>query len=85
MSGPKLLLIDEPSTGLAPLIKEPLFERIREIKDLGIAVLLVEQDAAISLALADWGYVLSQGRIVAEGPSDNLLSDEVVRRSYLGI
>lgn len=85
MSGPKLLLIDEPSTGLAPLIKEPLFERIREIKDLGIAVLLVEQDAVLSLALADWGYVLSQGRIVAEGPSDNLLSDEVVRRSYLGL
>ncbi len=85
MSGPKLLLIDEPSTGLAPLIKEPLFERIREIKDLGIAVLLVEQDAALALGLADWGYILSQGRIVAEGPSENLLSDEVVRRSYLGL
>lgn len=85
MSGPQLLLIDEPSTGLAPLVKEPLFARIREVKELGIAVLLVEQDAAISLAMADWGYVLSQGRVVAEGPPENLLVDEVVRRSYLGL
>lgn len=85
MGGPRLLLIDEPSTGLAPLVKEPLFERIREVREMGIAVLLVEQDAATSLALADWGYVLSQGRVVVEGPSENLLGDEVVRRSYLGL
>lgn len=85
MSGPKLLLIDEPSTGLAPLVKEPLFERIGEVKEMGIAVLLVEQDAAISLSMADWGYVLSQGRVVVEGPPENLLVDEVVRRSYLGL
>jgi len=85
MSGPQLLLIDEPSTGLAPVVKEPLFARIREVKEMGIAVLLVEQDAAISLSMADWGYVLSQGRVVAEGPPENLLVDEVVRRSYLGL
>ncbi len=85
MGGPRLLLIDEPSTGLAPLVKEPLFARIREVKERGIAVLLVEQDAALSLAMADWGYVLSQGRVVAEGPPENLLVDEVVRQSYLGL
>lgn len=85
MGGPKLLLVDEPSTGLAPLAKEPLFARLREVKERGIAVLLVEQDAAISLSMADWGYVLSQGRVVAEGPSENLLGDETVRRSYLGL
>ncbi len=85
MSGPKLLLIDEPSTGLAPLVKEPLFARIREIRDTGIAILLVEQDATLALSLAASGYVLSQGRIVAHGPPDELLADEVVRRSYLGL
>lgn len=85
MGGPKLLLVDEPSTGLAPLVKEPLFSRIREVKEMGVSVLLVEQDAAIALSLADWGYVLSQGRVVAEGPPENLLGDEVVRRSYLGL
>ncbi len=85
MGAPKLLLVDEPSTGLAPLVKEPLFARLREVKEMGIAVLLVEQDAAMSLAMADWGYVLSQGRVVAEGPPENLLEDETVRRSYLGL
>ncbi len=85
MSGPKLLLIDEPSTGLAPLVKEPLFARIREIRDTGIAILLVEQDATLALSLAASGYVLSQGRIVAHGPPEELLADEVVRRSYLGL
>lgn len=85
MGGPKLLLVDEPSTGLAPLVKEPLFSRIRQVKEMGVSVLLVEQDAAIALSLADWGYVLSQGRVVAEGPPENLLGDEVVRRSYLGL
>ncbi len=85
MSRPHMLLIDEPSTGLAPLVKEPLFARIREIKEMGIGILLVEQDAATALSMATRGYVLSQGRIVAEGPAEALMADEVVRRSYLGL
>lgn len=85
MSGPKLLCIDEPSTSLAPLVKQSLFERIRKIKELGIAVLLVEQDASLSFSLSQRGYVLSQGRIVAEGPCETLIADDVVRRSYLGL
>ncbi|MFO8034268.1 MAG: ABC transporter ATP-binding protein [Candidatus Bipolaricaulota bacterium] len=85
MTGPKLLLIDEPSTGLAPLVKRPLFERIGEIKARGLGILLVEQDAELALSMANSGYVLSQGRIVAEGSPEELLADEVVRRSYLGL
>ncbi len=85
MGGPKLLMIDEPSTGLAPLVKQPLFARIREIKTLGIGILLVEQDAELALSMADSGYVLSQGRVVAQGSPAELLADEVVRRSYLGL
>lgn len=85
MGRPRLLLIDEPSTGLAPLVKEPLFARIREVMESGVGVILVEQDAAIGLSLASRGYVLSQGRIVAEGEASELMTDEVVRQSYLGI
>ncbi len=85
MAGPRLLMIDEPSTGLAPLVKKPLFERIREIKAMGIEILLVEQDAELALSMADSGYVLSQGRVLAAGLSEELLADEVVRRSYLGL
>ncbi len=85
MGGPKLLLIDEPSTGLAPLVKKPLFDRIREIKTMGLGILLVEQDAELALSMAEFGYVLSQGRIAAQGSPESLLSDETVRRSYLGL
>ncbi len=85
MGGPKLLLVDEPSTGLAPLVKKTVFERIRAIMEKGLGVLLVEQDAVTALSLAATGYVLSQGRIVAQGPSESLLTDEVIRRSYLGL
>jgi len=85
MGGPSLLLIDEPSTGLAPLVKKPLFERISEIKNTGLGILLVEQDAELALSMAESGYVLSQGRIAAQGSPETLLSDETVRRSYLGL
>lgn len=84
MGRPKLLLIDEPSTGLAPLVKEPLFARIREIMESGIGIVLVEQDAAVGLSLAAKGYVLSQGRIVADGSAQQLMADGVVRQSYFG-
>ncbi len=86
MLKPVLLCIDEPSTGLAPRVKQSLFDRIREIRrDLGITVLLVEQDVALAFALAQRSYILSHGRVVAEGPSEELLRDERVRKSYLGL
>ena len=85
MGRPRLLLIDEPSTGLAPMVKEPLFARIREVMESGVGVILVEQDAAVGLSLASRGYVLSQGRIVADGPASEMMADEVVRQSYLGL
>jgi branched-chain amino acid transport system ATP-binding protein len=85
MGRPKLLLIDEPSTGLAPLVKEPLFAQIREIMESGIGVVLVEQDAGVGLSLASQGYVLSQGQIVADGSAQQLMDDGVVRQSYLGL
>ncbi len=83
MAHPQLLLIDEPSTGLAPLVKRTLFDKIAQIRDHGVAVLLVEQDAALALSIANFGYVLSEGKIVAQGA--NLLADDTVRRSFLGL
>lgn len=85
MSQPKLLCIDEPSTGLAPLVKRDLFAKIKEINEEGITILLVEQDVALSFALSNRGYILSHGKIVAEGASQELLQDETVRRAYLGL
>ncbi|MFA5536468.1 MAG: ABC transporter ATP-binding protein [Bacillota bacterium] len=85
MSKPKLLCIDEPSTGLAPLIKRDLFDKIKEINEGGIALLLVEQDVALSFSLSTRGYILSHGKIVAQGTSQELLKDETVRRAYLGL
>lgn len=84
MSQAKLLLIDEPSTGLAPLIKQDLFERIRDVHGLGITILLVEQDIGFAFNLADRNYVMSQGKLIAEGSSKNLLADDIIRRTYLG-
>lgn len=86
MLEPVLLCIDEPSTGLAPLVKQALFERIGEIQAaIGITVLLVEQDVALAFSLSSRSYILSHGRIVGEGASRDLLRDEAVRRSYLGL
>lgn len=85
MSQAKLLLIDEPSTGLAPLVKEQLFSRIRKVHELGITILLVEQDIGFAFDLADRNFVMSQGKIVAEGKSQELRADELIRKTYLGI
>jgi branched-chain amino acid transport system ATP-binding protein len=84
MSRPRLLLLDEPSMGLAPLIVLKIFDIIREINEAGTTVLLVEQNAAQALALADRGYVLETGEIVLEGSGRDLLADERVRAAYLG-
>lgn len=85
MSQAKLLLIDEPSVGLAPLVKEDLFSRICDIHGLGITILMTEQDVGFAFDLASRNYVLSRGKVIAEGNSKDLLSDEVIRVTYLGI
>jgi len=84
MGKPRLLLLDEPSMGLAPLIVAQIFGIVREINEGGVTVLLVEQNAAQALALADRGYVLENGEIVLEGSGAQLLADDRVRAAYLG-
>jgi len=85
MSNPKLLCIDEPSTGLAPILRAEVFQKIREIKKLGITVLLVEQEVSTVFKMASRNYVLSSGKIIAEGKGEELLKNEVLRKTYLGL
>ena len=84
MARPKLLLMDEPSMGLAPVLVERSFDIIRQVHEAGVAVLVVEQNANISLSIADRGYVLSTGRIVLEGKASDLIRHEGLRKAYLG-
>jgi branched-chain amino acid transport system ATP-binding protein len=84
MSQPKLLLMDEPSMGLAPVLVERSFEIIKQVNDAGVAMLVVEQNANVSLSIADRGYVLSTGRVVLDGPAGELLQNEDLRKAYLG-
>ena len=84
MSKPRLLLMDEPSMGLAPILVEKSFEIIEQVNDSGVAMLIVEQNANVSLSIADRGYVLSTGRVVLEGKAADLLEDEDLRKAYLG-
>jgi len=84
MSQPKLLLMDEPSMGLAPVLVERSFEIIKKVNDAGVGMLIVEQNANVSLSIADRGYVLSTGRVVLEGKAADLLENEELRKAYLG-
>jgi branched-chain amino acid transport system ATP-binding protein len=84
MARPRLLLMDEPSMGLAPMLVEQVFETIRRINAQGVTILLVEQNAPMARGLADYGYVLESGHIVLSGPCRDLLHDDRVRRAYLG-
>jgi branched-chain amino acid transport system ATP-binding protein len=84
MSQPKLLLMDEPSMGLAPILVERNFEIIQQVHESGVAVLVVEQNANVSLSIADRGYVLQTGRVVLAGAARDLLADEGLRKAYLG-
>ena len=84
MSKPRLLLMDEPSMGLAPILVERSFEIIQQVNQAGVAMLVVEQNANVSLSIADRGYVLSTGRIVLEGKAAELLENEDLRKAYLG-
>ena len=85
MSKPKLLCIDEPSTGLAPMLRAEVFQKIAEILKLGITVLLVEQDVSTVFKMTSRNYVLSSGKIIAEGSGEKLLQNEVLRKTYLGL
>ena len=84
MSRPRLLLMDEPSMGLSPALVQQNFQIIRDIHAAGVSVLMVEQNAAMALSIADRGYVLSTGEIVLEGPASQLLRSEDLKRAYLG-
>ena len=85
MSRPRLMCIDEPSTGLAPILRGQVFEKIGEIRNLGITLLLVEQEVGTVFKMASRNYVLSSGKIIAEGTGEQLLKDEVLRKTYLGL
>jgi branched-chain amino acid transport system ATP-binding protein len=84
MSHPKLLLMDEPSMGLAPILVERNFEIIKQVNESGVAILVVEQNANVSLSIADRGYVLQTGRIVLSGSASSLIQHEELRKAYLG-
>jgi branched-chain amino acid transport system ATP-binding protein len=84
MCRPQLLLMDEPSMGLAPILVERSFEIIQQVHEAGVAMLVVEQNANVSLSIADRGYVLSTGRVVLEGKASELLQHEELRKAYLG-
>ncbi len=85
MAKPDLLLMDEPSMGLAPRIVERIFDTIRELRATGVTILLVEQNAFAALSVADRGYVLESGRIVLEGRATELLADDRIKAAYLGL
>jgi branched-chain amino acid transport system ATP-binding protein len=85
MYRPKLLCIDEPSTGLAPLMKAEVFNKIKDIGAMGITVLLIEQEVSSVFEMADRNYVLSSGKIIAEGTGEQLLQNEILRKTYLGL
>jgi branched-chain amino acid transport system ATP-binding protein len=86
MRRPKLMLVDEPSSGLAPKIKDDLFKRVEEIyKELGVTILLAEQDISFAFALSKRNYVMSRGHIIGQGTAEELLKDETIRKTYLGM
>lgn len=85
MSGPRLLLMDEPSMGLAPVLVDQVFGAIERIKQMGKSILLVEQNAVLALAIADRGYVLELGRVVLSGTGEELLHNPDVEKAYLGV
>jgi len=85
MSEPKLMMIDELSLGLAPLVIEQLFKTIKQLNTIGISILLIEQNARQALKIADRAYVLENGRIMLEGTGEEMLNNEQVKQAYLGL
>ena len=84
MSKPKILLLDEPSMGLAPILVDQVFASIQDIRKQGVTILLVEQNAYVALQIADYGYVLESGQIALKGPAQDLIKNEEIRKAYLG-
>ena len=84
MSRPKIIMMDEPSLGLAPIVVKGIFDIIKEINRMGVTVLLIEQNANMALRIADIGYVLETGKITTTGPGKQLMEDEAVKKAYLG-
>jgi branched-chain amino acid transport system ATP-binding protein len=85
MAEPKLLILDEPSLGLAPMLIEQIRDIIVDINKQGVSVLLIEQNAMMALSIADFGYVMESGKVVMDGPAQKLLNDEDVQEFYLGL
>jgi len=85
MSKPKLLMLDEPSLGLAPVLVQQVFKVIKKLQSEGTTILLIEQNAHAALQIADYGYVMETGQIVLEGPSEELVHNDKVRKAYLGV
>ena len=85
MSKPRILILDEPSLGIAPKLVSEIFEKIHELRKGGLTVLMVEQNAYQALRIADFGYVMQEGKIVKEGPPDQLLDMEELRKAYFAI
>jgi branched-chain amino acid transport system ATP-binding protein len=85
MSDPKVLMLDEPSAGLSPKLADTIFDSIRKLKEKGLTILLIEQDAGRSLGMSDFAYVLENGRILQSGTGKELLHDDHVRKAYLGM
>jgi branched-chain amino acid transport system ATP-binding protein len=85
MSDPTVLMVDELSLGLAPVLTLQLFESMRKLRDTGITVLLVEQNVQMALAISDYGYVLAEGKVEMEGPAKQLIKNEHIRTAYLGL
>jgi branched-chain amino acid transport system ATP-binding protein len=84
MASPQLLMVDEPSIGLAPRIVESVYETLAKLRETGLTILLTEQNALRALQLADRGYIIQEGRIVLEGKSAELMKNDLVRKAYLG-
>ena len=84
MSRPKVIMMDEPSLGLAPLVVQQIFEIIKKVNQQGVTILLIEQNASMALKTADFGYVMETGRITLSGTGAELLKNEQVRKAYLG-
>jgi branched-chain amino acid transport system ATP-binding protein len=84
MANPKLMMIDEPSIGLAPIIVDALYETLVKLRDAGLTILLTEQNALRALQLANRGYILQDGRVVIEDTAENLMKNNLVKKAYLG-
>lgn len=84
MSRPQLLMMDEPSLGLAPIIVKDIFDIIKQINEAGVSVLLIEQNAKAALEISDYAYVLETGTVVLEGPGKELITNDEVKKAYLG-